>query len=94
LSKVKGKKDKDGCSLVTSVASMALVDVVEEDGQRSGQHVMVVVVLVEVVPRATDTFVVEQGVGGEAAEDLSNGIVHEAGQCVPLVGGLLHFICV
>jgi len=30
---------------------------------------------------------------GEAAEDLNNGIVREAGQCVPLVWALLHFIC-
>ena len=43
---------------------------------------------------ATDTFVVEQGAGGEAAEDLDKDIVHEAGQCVPLVGGLLHFVSV
>ena len=43
---------------------------------------------------AIDTFVAEQGVGGEAAKDLDNGIVREAGQCVPLVGGLLHFIYV
>ena len=41
---------------------------------------------------AIDTFAAEQGVGGETAEDLNNGIIREAGQCVPLVGGLLHFI--
>ena len=41
---------------------------------------------------ATDTFAAKQGVGGEAAKDLDNGIVREAGQCVPLVGGLLHFV--
>jgi len=41
---------------------------------------------------ATDTFAAEQGAGEEAVEDLDNGIVREAGQCVPLVGGLLHFI--
>jgi hypothetical protein len=28
------------------------------------------------------------------AEDLENDILREAGQCVPLVGGLLHFISV
>ena len=55
---------------------------------------MVVVVQDEVVSRATDTFVAEQGAGGEVAEDLDNGIVREASQCVPLVGGLLHFVCV
>ena len=55
---------------------------------------MVVVVLDEVVPGTIDTFVAEQGVGGEAAEDLDNDIVHEAGQCVSLVWGLLHFVSV
>jgi hypothetical protein len=46
----------------------------------------------EASPGATDTFTAEQGAGGEATEDLDKDIVHEAGQCVPLVGGLLHFI--
>ena len=55
---------------------------------------MVVVVLDEAVLEATDTFVAEQRAGGEAVEDLDNGIVYEAGQCVPLVGGLLHFISI
>ena len=50
---------------------------------------MVVVVLDEVVLGVTDTFAVEQGAGGEAAEDHNNNIIHEAVQCVPLVGGLL-----
>ena len=40
---------------------------------------MVVVVLDEAVPGVKDTFVAEQGMGGEAAEDLDNGIVREAG---------------
>ena len=53
---------------------------------------MVVVVLDEAVPGATNTFAVEQGVGGEAAEDLDNGIVREASQCISLVGGRLHFV--
>ena len=53
---------------------------------------MVVVVLDEVVSGATDTFAAEQGAGREATEDLNNGIVCEAGQCIPLVGGLLHFV--
>jgi len=39
-----------------------------------------------------DTFVAEQGAGGEAAEDLENDILFEASQCVPLAGGLLHFV--
>ena len=55
---------------------------------------MVVVVLDEVVPRAIDTFATEQGAGGEAADVLDNDIVREAGQCIPLVGGLLHFVYV
>ena len=62
----------------SGVASMDLVDVIEEDGQSLGQHLMVVVVLDEAVPGAIGTFVVEQGVGREAAEDLDNGIVREA----------------
>ena len=41
---------------------------------------------------AIDTFVAEQGEGGETADDLDKDIIHEAGQCVPLVEGLLHFI--
>ena len=40
------------------------------------------------------TFVAEQGAGREAVEDLKNDILREAGQCVPLVGGLLHFVSV
>ena len=48
----------------------------------------------EVSLGATDTFAAEQGVGREAAEDLNKDIVHEVGQCVPLVGGLLHFVSV
>ena len=54
---------------------------------------MVVVVLDEAVPEATDTFVAEQGAGGEAAEDLDNDIIYEVGQCVSLFWGLLHFVC-
>ena len=54
---------------------------------------MVVGVRDEVFLGATDTFTVEQGAGGEAAEDLNNGIIYEAGQCVLLVEGLLHFVC-
>ena len=42
----------------------------------------------------TDTFAVEQGAGGEVIDDLKNDILHEAGQCVPLVRGLLHFVSV
>ena len=78
----------------SGVALMALVKVVEEAGQSPGQHLMVVVVLDEAVLGAIDTFGSEQGVGGEAEEDLDNDIVREAGYCIPLVGGLLHFIYV
>jgi hypothetical protein len=42
-------------------------------------------------PGATDTFVGEQGVGGEAMEDVQNKILSEAGQCVLVVRGHLHF---
>ena len=62
-----------------SVASMALVKVIEEAGQSLGQHLMVVVVLDEAVLGVIDTFVVEQGEGGEAAKDLDNGIIYEVG---------------
>jgi hypothetical protein len=72
---------------------MALVGVIEEADPTSGQHLMVVVVRDETVLGAIDTFVVEQGAGEEAVEDLDNDIIREAGQCVPLVGGFLQFIC-
>jgi hypothetical protein len=55
---------------------------------------MVIGVQDEVFPGATDTFTVEQGAGGEVVEDLKNDILCEAGQCIPLVGGLLHFVSV
>ena len=55
---------------------------------------MVVGVRDEVFLGATDTFAAEQGVGREAAKDHENEILHEASQCVPLVGSLLHFISV
>ena len=47
----------------------------------------------EANPGVTDIFAAEQGAGGKAAEDVDNGIIHEASQCVPVVGGLLHFVC-
>ena len=78
----------------TGVASIALVGVVEEACHILELHLMVVVVLDEAVPGATGIFAVQKGAGKEAAEDLDNGIVREAGQCVPLVGSLLCFICV
>ena len=48
----------------------------------------------EVFLGGTNTFAAEQGAGGEVAEDLKNDILREAGQCLPLVGGLLHFMSV
>ena len=63
----------------SGVASMVLVDVKEEPSQSLGQHLMVVVVQDEAVPGVIDTFAVEQGVGGEVAEDLKNNILCEAG---------------
>ena len=43
---------------------------------------------------AIDTFAAEQGVGREAAKDHENEILHEASQCVPLVGSHLHSVSV
>ena len=54
----------------SGVASIALVGVIEEACHILGHHLMVVVVLDEAVLGAIDTFVAEQGAGGEAAEDL------------------------
>jgi hypothetical protein len=48
----------------------------------------------EAFPGATDIFVVEQGANGEVVEDLDKDIIYEAGHCVPLVRGLLHFVSV
>ena len=78
----------------SGVASMALVGVIEEADQSPRQYLMVVVVLDEAVLGATNTFVAEQAAGREAVEDLDNGIIREASQCIPLVGGLLHFVYV
>ena len=55
---------------------------------------MVVGVQDEVFLGATDTFAAEQGAGREATEDLKNDIVREDGHCIPLNGGLLHFVSV
>ena len=74
--------------------SIVVLTVVEEASHSLGQLLMVVGVRDEVFLGAIDTFVVEQGAGGEAAQDLKNNILREAGQCVSLVGGLLHFVSV
>jgi len=74
------------------VVLMAVLIVVKEDSHSLGHQL--IVVQDEAFLGVIDTFPAEQGVGGEAAEDLDNDIVHEAGQCVSLVWGLLHFVSV
>ena len=69
---------------------MAVDSIVEEAGHSLGHQLMVV--RDEAFSGVTDTFAAEQEADEEAVEDLNKDIVHEAGQCVPLVGGLLHFV--
>ena len=69
--------------------SLAFLAVVEEVSHSLGQHL--IVVGDEVVLGATYTFAAQQGAGKEAGEDLYNNIFCEAGQCIPVVGGRLHF---
>ena len=71
---------------------MAVDSIIEEAGHSLGYQLMVV--RDEASLGATDTFAAKQGAGGEAVEDLDKDIIHEASQCVPLIGGLLHFISV
>ena len=87
----KGKKDKSGGAFTSdsSEVSLANLNVVEEADHSMGQHLMVV--RDESLLGAIDTFVGEQGVGREVSEDLQNKILCEASQCVPVVGGHLHF---
>ena len=73
---------------------IAILTVVEDAGHSLGQLLMVVGVRDEVFLGVTDIFAAEQGAGREVVEDLKNDILREAGQCVPLVGGLLHFVSV
>ena len=68
---------------------LAFLVVIEEANHSLGQHLTVVGD--EAVLGATDTFAGEQGVNGEVAEDLQNKILYEAGLCVPIIGGRLHF---
>ena len=63
----------------SGVSSIALVGVIEEVCHSLGKLLMVVGVRDEVFPGATDTFAAEQGAGREAAEDLKNDILYEAG---------------
>ena len=68
---------------------IAILTVIEEASHSLGQHL--IVVGDEALPGATYMFAVEQGAGREAAEDLQDNILCEAGQWVPVVGGRLHF---
>ena len=72
--------------------SLAIDSIIEEAGHSLGHQLMVV--QDEVFLGAIDTFAAEQGAGREVTEDLKNNILREAGQCVPLIGGLLHFVSV
>ena len=90
---LKGKNSKEGAyTRDASEVLIAVIAVIEEADHSLGQILMVGGVWDEVSLGATDTFVAEQGADVEAMEDLDNGIVHEAGQCVPPIGGLLHFV--
>ena len=64
---------------------------IEESGDSLGQLLTVLRFRDEAVLGAIDTFAAEQGVGGEAAEDLENVILYEASQRIHLVVGLLYF---
>ena len=64
------------------VVSMAVLIVIEEVSH-SLRH-QLIVVRDEAFPGAIDTFVAEQGAGGEVVEDHENDIFCEASQCVPL----------
>ena len=63
----------------------------EEASQVWGSFLWLLEVRDEVFLGATDTFAGKQGAGGDAAEDLENKILYEAGLCIPVVGGRLHF---
>ena len=75
-----------------SEVSLAIDSIIEEAGHSLGHQLMVV--RDEAFLEAIDTFVAEQGAGGELTEDLDKDIIHEAGHCIPLVRGLLHFVSV
>ena len=91
LSGLKGKNSKKGAyTRDAGEVSIVVLTSVEEVVHSLGQHLTVVGD--EAVLGATDIFVAEQGAGGEVVEDHENDIFCEASQCVPLVGGLLHFV--
>ena len=73
---------------------IVVLTIEEKAGHSLDIFLLLLVVRDEVSLGATDTFVVEQGASREVEEDLENNILREAGQCVPLVGGLLHFLSV
>jgi hypothetical protein len=74
--------------------SIVVLIVIEEVGHCLGQILMVVGVRDEVFTGAIDTFAAEQGAGRDAAKDLKNNILREAGLYVPLVGGILYYVSV
>ena len=74
--------------------SIAILTIVEEAGHSQGQLLMVIGALNEGFLGVTYTFATEQEAGREVEGDLENDILREASECVPLVGGLLHFVSV
>jgi ABC-type thiamine transport system substrate-binding protein len=88
---LKGKNSKEGAYTRDDAGevSIAVLTVVEEAGHSLGQHLMVV--RDETVLGVIDTFAGEQRAGQEMVENVEKEIVCEAGYCVPLVGGHLHF---
>ena len=90
LSGLKGKNSKEGAyTKDAGEVSIVVLTIIEEAGHSLGQHLTVVGD--EALPGVIDTFVGEQGAGGEAAEGIQNKIIYEAGLCVPIFGGRLHF---
>ena len=63
---------------------------IEESSKNLGQLLMILESRDEAIPRATDTLIAAQGVGGEAAKDEDQDMAYEDGHFIPLVGGLLH----
>jgi hypothetical protein len=68
----------------------AFLGAIEESDDNLRQLLTVLGVRYEVVPRATDTLVAAQGVGGEVVKDEDQDMVCEDGHSIPLVGDLLH----
>ena len=90
LSMLKGKNSKKGAyTKDASEVLIAILIVIEEVGHSLGINLWV---RDEASPGVINTFAAEQRAGEEAVEDLNKDIIHKAGQCVPLIRGLLHFI--